>query len=61
MISMRVILTPQGDTAVSTTLSRRWLISSRLDKSSSRSIDPITVRILVMVRLRMAFSRLDTS
>ena len=48
-------------TAASTTLSSRWLISSRLESSWSRSIEPITVRMLVRVRLSTAFCRLATS
>ena len=61
LISMRVIFTPQGEVASSTTLSRSALILSRCDRSSSRSIDPITVRILVIVRLRIASSSRRTS
>ena len=57
LISTRVTLMPQGCAASSTTRSRRSLMSSRLDSNSSRSIEPITVRMLVMVRLRMAFCR----
>src|SRR6185437_9807782 len=44
-----------------TTASRRWLISSRLDSTSSRSIAPITVRALVRQRLVMPAWRLATS
>ncbi len=51
------VIDPQGVVASSTTFSRRALISSRLDKDSSRSIEPSTVRILVTVRLRTACSR----
>ncbi len=61
LISMRVTLTPQGSVASSTMVSSLALIWSRSDKSSSRSIEPMTVRIFVMVRLRMARSRLRTS
>ena len=61
LISIRVSLTPQGVVASSTTCSRRPLISSRLDSSSSRSIEPMTVRMLVMVRLRIALSSPVTS
>ena len=49
------------DAAESTTCSSRSLMSSRLDRSSSRSMPPITVRRLVMVSWRMAFSRPRTS
>ena len=52
--STRVILTPHGSVAWSTTASRRALISSRFDKVSSRSIDPITVRKLVVERAMRA-------
>jgi len=61
LISMRVIFTPQGAAAASTTRSSRSLISSRLDRSSSRSMEPMTERMLVMVRLMMAFSSWLTS
>ncbi|KUM28877.1 hypothetical protein AU467_00995 [Mesorhizobium loti] len=60
LISTRVILMPHGCAASSTTRSRRSLIASRLDSNSSRSIEPMTVRMLVMVRLRMAFCRPET-
>ena len=46
--STRVILTPHASVAWSTTLSSRALISSRLDRVSSRSIEPITVRRFVV-------------
>ena len=55
LISMRVTLTPQGVVASSTTVSSWALILSRWDSSSSRSMEPMTVRMLVMVRLRMAY------
>ncbi len=61
LISIRVILTPQGVVASSITDSSRALISSRLDSVSSRSIDPITVRKLVVVRFMIALYRSDTS
>ena len=61
LISIRVTFTPHGWVASSTTVKRRALISSRLDNSSSRSIEPITVRTLVMVRFRMASSSWATS
>ena len=43
-----------GVVASSTTCSRRALISSRFDSVSSRSIEPITVRRLVVVRFMIA-------
>ena len=46
--STRVILTPHASVAWSTTTSSRALISSRFDNVSSRSIEPITVRRLVV-------------
>ena len=61
LISMRVTLRPHADAAASTTRSSRELISSRWLSSSSRSIEPITVRMLVIVRLSTAFCRLVTS
>ena len=61
LISMRVTLTPHASVAASTTCSSLALIWSRLDSSSSRSIEPITVRMLVMVRLTMAPSSCSTS
>ena len=61
LISMRVHFTPQGVVASSTTRSSRRLISSRLESVSSRSIEPTTVRMLVIVRLMMARRRLSTS
>jgi hypothetical protein len=56
-----VDLQPQGDTAASTTRSRRSLISSRCDSTWSRSIAPITERILVIVSTMIAWLRLETS
>ncbi len=61
LISIRLILTPQGEAAASITRSRRSLISSRWARSWSRSIEPTTVRILVMVSVVAARSRLETS
>ena len=46
--STRVIFTPQDSVAWSTTDSSLALISSRFDRVSSRSIEPITVRKLVV-------------
>ena len=40
--------------AASTTVSRRALMLSRCDSTSSRSIEPTTVRMLVKARLRIA-------
>ena len=60
-ISMRVIFTPQGEVAWSTTPSSRWLMSSRCDRRLSSSIEPMTVRMFVITMLMMAFSRLLTS
>ena len=54
LISMRLTFTPHGDTAASTTRSSRSLISSRCDSTWSRSIAPITERMLVMVSLMIA-------
>src|ERR1700760_2310044 len=48
LISMRLTLSPHGETAASTTRNSRSLISSRCDSNRSRSIAPITERILVM-------------
>ena len=55
LISIRLTLTPQGEVAASITRSSRSLISSRLDSISSRSIEPTTVRRLVIVSWTMAF------
>ena len=60
LISMRATLTPQGPVASSITLSRRVLMWSRLESTSSRSIEPTTVRRLVMVSWVMALLRLAT-
>ncbi len=60
-ISMRVTLTPHGLVAWSTTSSSLALMTSRLDSDSSRSIEPITVRMLVCTRAMVASSRLATS
>ena len=55
LISMRLTLMPQGETAASTTRSRRSLISSRCDSTWSRSIAPITERMLVIVSTTIAW------
>ena len=60
LISMRVALTPQGSVAASMALSRRELIDSRWDSTSSRFIEPTTVRRLVMLSWLMALVRLAT-
>src|SRR3546814_13217630 len=52
---------PQGWVAWSTATSTLVLISSRLDSDSSRSIEPIAVRMLVITRLRIAISSVATS
>ena len=57
LISTRVTLTPQGMVASSTTASSLWLMASRWDSSSSISMLPITVRMLVMIRFKMATFR----
>ena len=54
LISMRVTLTPQGSEAASITPSSRALISSRCESNWSRSIEPMTVRMLVITRLSSA-------
>ncbi len=54
LISMRLTLTPHGDTAASTTRNSRSLISSRCDSIWSRSIAPMTERMLVIVSLTIA-------
>ena len=54
LISMRLTFNPHGDTAASTTRSSRSLISSRCDSTWSRSIAPITERMLVMVSTMIA-------
>ncbi|MOA66438.1 hypothetical protein D3C78_1931980 [compost metagenome] len=61
LISIRVILMPQGAVASSTVLSRRSLIASRWPSMASSSMEPSTVRMLVITRLRMACSRSLTS
>ncbi len=61
LISIRVTLTPQGVVASSTVCSSWALIRSRCESSSSRSIEPMTVRRLVIVRLRIAISSPLTS
>ena len=61
LISIRVIFTPQGEAAASITRSRRSLISSRWASNWSRSIEPTTVRMLVIVSVVAASSRLETS
>ena len=60
-ISTRVIFTPHGLVASSTICSRRVLMLSRWESISSSSIEPSTVRMLVIVRLTIACSRLLTS
>ena len=57
LISIRVTFTPHGLVASSTMCKRRALISSRFESNWSRSIDPITVLMLVIVRFKIAFSR----
>ena len=59
--SMRLTFSPHGWVAWSTATSTLALISSRLDSDSSRSIEPIAVRMLVITRLRMAISSWATS
>ena len=61
LISMRVTLTPQGEAAASMTRNSRSLISSRCDRSWSRSIEPTTVRMLVIVSVSSACDRSATS
>ncbi len=60
-ISMRLTLMPQGLVAWSTTLSSCALMVSRWLSDSSRSIEPITVRMLVCTSAIIATSRLATS
>lgn len=52
---------PHGLVASSTICSRRVLMLSRWESISSSSIEPSTVRMLVIVRLTIACSRLLTS
>ena len=59
--SMRLTLMPHGCVAWSTATSTLALISSRLDSDSSRSIEPIEVRMLVITRLSVAISSFATS
>ena len=47
LISIRLTFTPQGSVAASITVSRRELIESRWNRTSSSSIEPTTVRRLV--------------
>ena len=47
LISIRLTLTPQGSVAASITVSRRLLMLSRWNRTSSSSIEPITVLRLV--------------
>ncbi len=54
LISIRAHFTPQGLVAWSITSSSRVLMWSRCDSTSSRSIEPTTVRRLVMVSWAMA-------
>ncbi|MNY47269.1 hypothetical protein D3C86_1825240 [compost metagenome] len=61
LISMRVILIPQGAVASSTVRSSFSLIASRWLSMASSSMEPSTVRILVCTRLRIAWVRLFTS
>ena len=61
LISTRVTLTPQVEVASSTTERIDPLMRSRCESNSSRFIEPMTVRMLVMVRLTMARCRLLTS
>src|SRR3989338_2625997 len=58
LISMRVILMHQGAVASSTVRSSFSLIASRWPSMASSSMEPSTVRILVITRLRIACSRL---
>ena len=59
--SMRLTLMPHGCVAWSTATNTFVLISSRLDSDSSRSIEPIAVRMLVITRLMIATSSWATS
>ena len=61
LISMRVTLTPQGAVASSTVRSRRSLMASRWLSIWSSSMEPSTVRMLVITRLRIAYSSSLTS
>ncbi|MNH16979.1 hypothetical protein D3C79_766310 [compost metagenome] len=61
MISIRVTLMPQGAVAASMVRSSFSLMVSRWESISSSSMAPSTVRMLVMVRLRMALVRSLTS
>ena len=56
-ISIRVTLIPQGLVASSTIASKRPLMESRWESISSNSIEPNTVRMLVMVKLIIACSK----
>ncbi len=58
---MRLTLIPHGLVAWSTTLSNCALMVSRWLSDSSRSIEPITVRMLVCTSAIIATSRLATS
>ena len=56
-ISIRVTLIPQGLVASSTIANKRPLMESRWESISSNSIEPNTVRMLVMVKLIIACSK----
>jgi hypothetical protein len=58
---MRLTFNPQGWVAWSTATSTLALISSRFDSDSSRSSEPIDVRMFVITRLRIAISSVATS
>jgi hypothetical protein len=51
----------QGSVAESNTVNIWVLMVSRWDNNSSKSMETITVQILVMVKFKMAFYKLLTS
>jgi hypothetical protein len=51
----------QGSGAESNTVNSWVLMVSRWDNNSSKSMETITVQILVMVKFKMAFYKLLTS
>ena len=60
LISMRATFTPQGPVAWSITVSRRVLMPSRWLSTSSSSMEPTTVRRLVITSWVMACSSVET-